>query len=205
MTTHNENNGKGKQSFLGKARDWVVKYAIEIYVVAAAAIIYYFRLNGYVALDVDLSFDDYSTLLTNVAFIAILAERFNEAFVGAHRWRGKQKFIKDLKHAKKNNGDVPKAEAALEEYRADTAELIMKIALAIGVIASLAGVRVLQVLFDTTDLPSGQGLVFSFIDVLLTAGLIAGGSKGVNKVSALLAAHMETQRDNARERKPTES
>lgn len=78
----------------------------------------------------------------------------------------------------------------------------MKIAFTMGLIASLGGVRALQVLFDATDLPEAQRYVFNLIDVLLTAGLIAGGSKGINKVSALLAAHMETQRANATERRP---
>ena len=45
-----------------------------------------------------------------------------------------------------------------------------------------------------------QGLVFRCVDVLLTGGLIAGGSDGIHKITQLATTFFEETRNGIRER-----
>lgn len=53
----------------------------------------------------------------------------------------------------------------------------------IGIALSLGGVRVLEVIFDSSNLTYRQDMLFTSLDILLNASLITGGSKGINKLT----------------------
>ena len=77
---------------------------------------------------------------------------------------------------------LEKAEDDLEEYRNITKNIISLLSLFAGIVVSLAGIRILQS-FTDISLVGKQLSLFNAIDVLLTGGLLAGGSAGVHRLT----------------------
>ena len=73
-------------------------------------------------------------------------------------------------------------EENLETYRSNTRNIISLLSLLAGIVISLAGVRILQTFADVA-LEGKQLSLFNAIDVLLTGGLLAGGSAGVHRLT----------------------
>lgn len=163
----------------------------------SAALLGWLKLSSGIHLDVDLAWDDYSSLLTNLFFLTLLTERFIEVFLGVVRIEGKQQIQKSIDYAA-DDAAREKAERELATYRSVTARRAMQIAFALGLVAALGGVRVIQVIFDATELGSKQLFIFNLTDVVLTAGLIAGGSSGINKITALFAGYLERRTELAK-------
>ncbi|MBC8181288.1 hypothetical protein H8E88_09190 [candidate division KSB1 bacterium] len=72
----------------------------------------------------------------------------------------------------------------IHDYKAKTRKYAMWSGLFIGIIISSLGIRTLNtfvVAQSLQSLPYYQSSVFRFMDVLLTGGLIAGGSDGIHK------------------------
>ena len=70
----------------------------------------------------------------------------------------------------------------------------------VGIIISSLWIRTLNQLVTTESiqsLPSLQSSAFRFIDVLLTGGLIAGGSDGIHKIIDLYRVFTETSSQKA--------
>ena len=88
----------------------------------------------------------------------------------------KESELKDLKQ------QLEVAEDDLEDYRNITKNIISLLSLLAGVVISLAGVRILQS-FTDISLTGEQLSLFNAIDVLLTGGLLAGGSAGVHRLT----------------------
>lgn len=74
------------------------------------------------------------------------------------------------------------AEIDLGKYRDETKTVVSRLSLAAGILVSLAGVRILQSFADVSLLGKQLSL-FNTIDVLLTGGLLAGGSEGVYRLT----------------------
>ncbi len=77
---------------------------------------------------------------------------------------------------------LKEAELDLENYRNTTKNIIALLSLLAGIVISLAGVRILQPFADIS-LTGKQLSLFNAIDVLLTGGLLAGGSAGVHRLT----------------------
>jgi hypothetical protein len=74
------------------------------------------------------------------------------------------------------------------DHQDATRMIAAPIALLVGVVLSSIGLRSLQPLFEPSDavwLKSTQGRLFSFVDIVLTAALLAGGSEGIHWMVAL--------------------
>lgn len=75
-------------------------------------------------------------------------------------------------------------ESELNIYRTETKNIANFAGLLAGIIVSLGGLRVLQpFVIEIDGIDQLQICVFHTIDVLLTAGLISGGSDGVNRLT----------------------
>lgn len=74
------------------------------------------------------------------------------------------------------------AEDDLAKYREETKAVVSRLSLLAGILISLAGVRILQSFADIT-LEGKQLSLLNTIDVLLTGGLLAGGSEGVYRLT----------------------
>ncbi len=78
------------------------------------------------------------------------------------------------------------------KYRSNTRIIALWVGLFFGILISAVGIRTLGTLTNPASLPSTQNSLFNFIDVLLTGGLIAGGSEGIHKLTELYRNFMET-------------
>lgn len=74
------------------------------------------------------------------------------------------------------------AEYDLAKYRNETKAVVSRLSLLAGIVISLAGVRVLQSFADVS-LEGKQLSLLNAIDVLLTGGLLAGGSEGIYRLT----------------------
>ena len=95
----------------------------------------------------------------------------------------------------------PEAEKALEEYRAGTQRRALLVGLTLGILVSLSGVRLLGPIFEigVADASSFQQAVFQFTDIVVTAGLIAGGSATIHELMALIDDFLKTSRKQAKQ------
>lgn len=146
--------------------------------------------NPFINLDVMINYElasaDYTSILTTFFFVALIAERFVEVLIGASRKAGRQKF--EIAIANEAALEIKKQlEIDLSEYRAETAKQAVRISYVIGIFIAIAGFRVLNALVDT-QVPND--VLFNAVDIILTGGLIAGGSKGVNGITSLMDSYV---------------
>jgi hypothetical protein len=160
---------------------------------------------------------DVINLLTILFLVALLAERALEIFVGT--WRSPeasqlelrvQRAEHDLAALEKAPGGeraLGEARAACEaarrqelQYRCITRQVALWAGLALGLLVSGVGVRALGTLIDPgqSGLSAHQLPAFRFVDVLLTGGVIAGGSEGIHKVATLFDSFMSAAARRAR-------
>jgi len=85
-----------------------------------------------------------------------------------------EKFKDDLK-------GLEDAEEALIYYKTDTRGIALFISFILGLLVSMSGIRAIQPLIDL-PLTSIHVFNLSFIDIILTGGLLAGGSDGVHQL-----------------------
>ena len=160
-----------------------------------------------------LAFRDFGTadilqLLTGLFVVSLLLERSLEVFVTT--WRGPGTAELDLKVSKQRNelaeikkaaaNDAVAAEALAQaehertKYKSDTQRVALWTGLTFGLLVSTVGVRSLQALVDGAALSKAshaQIIGFHLVDVLLTGGLIAGGSEGIHKITQVFTNYME--------------
>jgi hypothetical protein len=154
---------------------------------------------------VPISGGDVVDLLTPLILIALFIERALEVFVTGWRSLDKDKLEKGVEVARQTSGDVATAEATLDEYRRQTQRIAFLSAAAAGAFIALCGVRVLEPLTDIQlaqelwrDNPGGiglQGFGFRLADIVLTAGLLAGGAEGIHRVMTLFLDFVSTTRE----------
>ena len=69
----------------------------------------------------------------------------------------------------------------------------------LGVLISFAGPRILaQVMAGSESLQSWQAVVFHGVDILVTGGLIGGGSEGIHKLVTLITDFLDQTRARAK-------
>ncbi len=161
-----------------------------------------------------LAFRDFGTtdilqLLSGLFVVSLLLERSLEVFVTT--WRGPGTAELDLKVGKHRTeleeirkvagSNVADAAAGLEraeeertKYKSDTQRAALWTGLTFGLLVSAVGVRSLQTLVDGASLTKAshvQVIGFHLMDVLLTGGLIAGGSEGIHKITQVFTNYME--------------
>ena len=89
----------------------------------------------------------------------------------------------------------------LEKYRSGTQRRALLVGLTLGILVSLSGVRLLGQIFEL-DIPDQwwfQRAVFQFTDIVVTAGLIAGGSSTIHQLMALIDDFLKTSRQRAKQ------
>ena len=131
--------------------------------------------------------------------VALFVERSLEVFIKAWRQSGKSRL--EVKAQSAEEGTKEEAEKELEEYRAGTQRRALLVGLTLGALVSLSGVRLLGPIFEFegADGWSFQQAVFQFTDIIVTAGLIAGGSKTVHELMALVDNFLKASRKRAKQ------
>lgn len=150
-------------------------------------------------------------LLTNLGVLVFVIERALEIFVSI--WRGREKIILEeeierieakLVFTRENNkkdiltsqfevlnNKLSDARQALEVYRDETRTITLRFTLIIGIIISISGFRVLDALFIKDALTGLQLKIYDWTDILLTAGVLSGGSAGIHSLSNTLGTFFD--------------
>jgi hypothetical protein len=82
------------------------------------------------------------------------------------------------------------AKTNLTEYKAQTKEFALLVALCFGLMVSLAGVRSLHPLLSNQGFPAGR--LFTIVDIILTGAMLAGGSEGVHRLANIVSSGADT-------------
>jgi hypothetical protein len=161
---------------------------------------------------------DVAQLITILFVVALLAERALEIFVGT--WRGAvatqheitlraltQEVARLEQLPPAEAGGLAEARAALEkakrqeqEYRCATRQVVLWTGLGLGLLVSGVGLRALETLIDPalSGWSASQGAAFRLVDVVLTGGVIAGGSEGIHRVATVFDNFMNTTAKRAK-------
>src|SRR5262249_45588430 len=148
--------------------------------------------------------------LTALFLISVFLERALEVFVTWWRDVDRLKLEQEIAQAEadaKAAASDPKAaaEAArlvlqkrhdLDTFKAQTARRSFMCGLIAGAVIALAGARALEPLL-LAPLPtpgSAQALVVTIVDVVITAGLIGGGSDGIHKLVSVITDYLDAIR-----------
>ncbi len=140
-------------------------------------------------------------------------ERSIEVFLSA--WRSKGADLQDLAIADKTNtlnkliendstqAKITTATTTLEalnkkrtEYRIESRGYALWAGLIFGITIAFIGFRVLEGFVDPNSLTlikdSYHEKIFKIVDIVLTGGVIAGGSEGINKLTKVYTSFMQT-------------
>jgi len=74
-------------------------------------------------------------------------------------------------------------------YRAETKEIALLVGFMFGTLVSLAGVRALHGLLAETAVSDN---LFTVADILVTGGMIAGGSEGIHRMANVFTSFMDS-------------
>lgn len=128
--------------------------------------------------------------------VALFVERSLEVLLKAWRQGGKARLEARVRSADDAGGAA--AETELREYRAGTQRRALLAGLTLGLLVSLSGVRLLGPIFDLASASAFQQAVFQFTDIILTTGLIAGGSATIHELMALIDDFLRASRQRAK-------
>ncbi|NQV98980.1 MAG: hypothetical protein HQ483_04735 [Rhodospirillales bacterium] len=88
---------------------------------------------------------------------------------------------------------------AQETYKANTRKLAFISGMVLGLLIAIAGARILSEVFVFKgEMDTIQQVIFNFADILITGGLIGGGSEGIHKIIALITEFLDSQRAGLR-------
>ena len=147
-------------------------------------------LGGSVKLNPQLSLPDVMAVLTSFMVLTLVVERFADVVITVPIEFNKLTLLKSIEAKKETNEEHLELVSQLNKYRAETRTSTTRLNLFLGLIIGLAGYRILSALSGSSDsfnpiedLGERQLLIYHTVDIVLTAGLIAGGSKGINVIS----------------------
>lgn len=161
-------------------------------------------------------------LIASLFIVAVFVERALEVFVVT--WRGphtneldseitflsEQLAIETQKSGGAKTDELTRIENELKRkqreritYKSDTQRMALWGGLLLGVLIGTAGLRVLSALLANLDKLTGlQAIVFRVTDVLLTGGLLAGGSDGIHKIYKVYSEFMDATAKRAKASNP---
>lgn len=129
--------------------------------------------------------------------IALFVERSLEVLIKAWRQGGKSRLEENVRAADENQRAA--VERKLQEYRTGTQKRALLLGLTLGTMVSLSGVRLLGAIFEFGGATAPfQQAVFHFTDIVLTAGLIGGGSATIHELMALIDDFLKASRRSAK-------
>jgi len=161
-------------------------------------------------------------LLATLGFSALVLERSLEVFVKTIRgpemdrqnlemqWQKEEVArLKKLEGDPKDKerelnaamGQLKQMKRDLIAYKCRTQQMVLWLGTVLGMLISAVGIRTLQALLEPGALASLSGAqvgAFHVVDVLITGGLLAGGSEGIHKVAQVFTNFMETSAESVK-------
>lgn len=190
---------------------------IPLTVVAVMAIVLFKLEPKALRLDSD-AITHATSFLAVAVMISLFMERALEVFVGV--WRNPKLVhyeveLERIGQQLQEPGLTPAAAESLRSnqhwftvqrlhYKLGTQKRALWASFVAGLMISLAGLRCLAGLVqlqpaDGTVIEPFQKFLFHFVDVLLTGGLIAGGSEGLHKIAQVYATMIDTTNKRLRD------
>lgn len=170
--------------------------------ILALAVAVVTQVDNLAPIEVENGAEPFRTALIQLGILYIVAlfvERSLEVLIKAWRQGGKSRRQQEVQSAV--SADRSKAETKLLEYQTGTQRRALLVGLTLGIMVSLSGVRLLGPIFEVdTDWKPFQEVMFHFTDVILTAGLIAGGSATIHELMATIDTFLKESRKQAKGR-----
>lgn len=154
-----------------------------------------------------------TSFLAVAVVVSLFMERAIEVFVGV--WRNptlvgleaeleriaqRLKDSKEPDEAARLQSEQHRFNLLRAQYKVGTQRFALRASFCAGLLLSVAGLRCLEGLAaDVSSLPSLQQFLFHFVDVLLTGGLIAGGSDGLHKIAQVYSTMIDTTNKRLRD------
>jgi hypothetical protein len=189
---------------MGKGAKYYVVLALALLIVAGA----FFLTTRSIELK-PMTVGDATKILSSLLFLALLTERALEVFLSTWRdpgaaalkgtlaaHRAAQHFALAPQRAALQ-ATIDSASVAMAAYSTRTKQIALQFGFLLGVLISLAGIRVLSELVTPESLaaaPPTQQNFFHCVDVFITGGLIAGGSDGIHQIMAVYSDFMTQTR-----------
>lgn len=134
------------------------------------------------------------TQLGILYIVALFVERSLEVVLKA--WRQGGKVLIQEKIAASTDDSKFEAEKNLQEYKAGTQRRALLLGLTLGLLVALSGIRLLGPMFDLHNAAEWtfQLALFQFTDIVITAGLVAGGSTTIHELMGLIDEFLRRSR-----------
>ena len=163
------------QEFLSK---WYLPTILAI--IAFAGIILNNNIDNFQTIDIS-SFETGKLvgLFGSLFFISLLVERFLEIFVQDPNMKEKDQ-MKSRTRSLTDPTAIEAAEQKMNDMKRKRRRPVTFFGFAIGLVIALFGVRILTNLAIDTNWSDVQTKYVNILDMVLTAGLIAGGSEGIH-------------------------
>ncbi|MBQ4864651.1 hypothetical protein J8L98_23485 [Pseudoalteromonas sp. MMG013] len=123
---------------------------------------------------------EFILLLLRLLFLSLIVERIVELYVIAYRQPGKIKLVNRIDNG--NKGERIEATELLASYRAETTKQAGIVGFLIGLTMGLVGIRIFSDVFSFSGIPTLQLILFNAFELFTMGALMAGGSKGINKI-----------------------
>ncbi len=148
-------------------------------------------------------------ILLPIFAISVFVERAQEVFVSAWREIERIPLDQNIKNLEMkvaiDSGNqflvdtLYAARVDFSRFKAKTRRIAFLFSLAIGMMISIVGIRVLRSLTSVDANPLGtQRTLFDLVDIILTGALIGGGSEGVHRVMAVITDFLDGARDRVK-------
>ena len=126
--------------------------------------------------------------------VALFIERALEVLLKA--WRQGEKIRLQEELAKLTGDSKAEAERELREYKVGTQRRALLTGLTLGILVAVSGIRLLGPIFpfDQSAEWTFQMAMFQFTDIVITAGLIGGGSATIHELMALIDEFLRQSR-----------
>jgi hypothetical protein len=189
-------------------KDWKRTQILLTIVLLAAAVSGVFFAANLVRFELLADAQSVISILTPLFLYALFVERAVEVFLTV--WRGKesdglalkvkQEGVKISSQKTPDRAEHGRLELQLAAYKATTRDIAFSASFILGILISLAGVRVLALFVDLAsmdELSSFQTAWFTVLDIFVTGALIGGGSDGMHKLVSMILALFDSTKARA--------
>lgn len=182
----------------------VVSKAVVYAVGAVAAIAIGFNVGILERKPVDLA--AVLSLLGTYGVLALVVERTLEVFIGA--WRGQvtgqlfsavesaRRRLEAAPHSFSLQQAAAETDRALADYRGKTQRIALRAGVVLGLLIAATGIRTLD-LFVAVPRDVAPLLLYTLLDLVVTAGMVGGGSDAVHKLMSAVTGFLDATRNAA--------
>lgn len=136
-------------------------------------------------------------LMMRLLFLSLIAERIIEFYVLLFRSKGNKLLQAQINRAQKAGADDLDAHTNNHLlYKDTTRARSAMVGFTIGAVMAIIGIRVFTGMFDLSEASIMQRVLFDVFEVFVMGAIIAGGSKGINKIVSAVEAFAQAGKDN---------